>query len=174
VHVGVADHLGWAIAVTARGDEVVDRRRIALVEPGLPVAPIHHEGGTWPQHGTPDRTDAELSALVARVRESAVRATRTALAGLPGPIESLSLRAMPDLPEDIAVLRRPPYESRADAVHYRRVLAEVAESLGWTVHTYDARTVEARSGVDLSRTRRGAPWTKDHRVAFAAAVLAQA
>lgn len=44
MRVGIADHLGWAVAVTASEDhEVLDRRRIELVEPGLTAAPIHYE-----------------------------------------------------------------------------------------------------------------------------------
>jgi hypothetical protein len=44
VRLGIADHLGWAVAVTASADhEVVDRRRIELIEPGLSQAPIHYE-----------------------------------------------------------------------------------------------------------------------------------
>ena len=36
VRLGIADHLGWAVAVTASPDhEVVDRRRIELIEPGI-------------------------------------------------------------------------------------------------------------------------------------------
>jgi hypothetical protein len=39
--VGIVDHLGWAVAVTASADhEVVDRRRIELIEPGVTAAPI--------------------------------------------------------------------------------------------------------------------------------------
>jgi len=35
LRLGIHDHFGWAIAVTANADgEVVDRRRIELVEPG--------------------------------------------------------------------------------------------------------------------------------------------
>jgi hypothetical protein len=42
MRLGIADHLGWAVAVTASADhEVVDRRRIELVEPGISAAPIH-------------------------------------------------------------------------------------------------------------------------------------
>ena len=42
MRVGIADHLGWAIAVTASDNhEVVDRRRIELIEPGITAAPIH-------------------------------------------------------------------------------------------------------------------------------------
>ncbi len=46
MRLGIAHHFGWAVAVTASTDyRVVDRRRIALIEPGVPTAPIHHEGG---------------------------------------------------------------------------------------------------------------------------------
>ena len=45
MRIGIAHHLGWAVAVTAADDHrVVDRRRIELVEPGVATAPIHHEG----------------------------------------------------------------------------------------------------------------------------------
>jgi hypothetical protein len=71
------------------------------------------------------------SALVADVRASVVRATSPALdeiaTALPEPIVAMSLRAWPaDSPEDIAVQRPVPYESRADCIMYRQVLAELA------------------------------------------------
>ena len=52
MRLGIADHLGWAVAVTAADDHrVADRRRIELVEPGLTQAPIHYESrvgaATW-------------------------------------------------------------------------------------------------------------------------------
>lgn len=188
---GVAHHLGWAVVVAAdEAHEVVDRRRIELVEPGLPVAPVHHEGGPHDLHrrGGP-LDDAELAALVAEVRASAARATAAALddlaAALPRPVVSLSLRDWPDgFPEDVAALRRPPHESRADSVMYLRVLAEAARVRGWAVHRYDARRVEAEAAPLLGdrahevlhgpRARLGPPWTKDHRTALAATVVASA
>lgn len=64
----------------------------------------------------------------------------------------------------------------------RQVLAEAADALGWQVHLYDvaavereaARTLGARTDDVLHGPRRrlGPPWTKDHRTALAAAVLA--
>jgi hypothetical protein len=176
---GVAHHFGWAVAVTASDDHrVVDRRRIALVEPGVPAAPIHHDGAAL--------DDAAALALVTRVRTSAVRATSAALAALEatgGPIVSLSLRAWPpDFPTDIAVQRRVPYEARADSVMYRQVLAECAQARGWDVHLFDAKDVEARAARILGarahevlhgpRATLGPPWSKDHRIALAATVLA--
>lgn len=190
MRLGIAHHLGWAVAVTATDDhEVVDRRRIELVEPGLPPAPIHHEGGAHEMHRTgPALDDDALAALVAEVRAAARRATSTALheiaVAVPEPIASISLRAWPDdLPVEIAVLRQVPHESRADSVMYRQVLAELAGERGWSVHRFDARTVEADAARRLGdraddvlhgpRARLGPPWTKDHRLALAATVLAR-
>jgi hypothetical protein len=180
MRLGIAHHLGWAVAVIASADHrVVDRRRIELVEPGVAAAPIHHEGKPL--------DDEAAAALVARVRASAVRATSAALdeleGSLPGPILSMSLRAWPlDFPRDIAVQRRPPYEARADSVMYRQVLSELALARGWDVHVFDARDVEARAAVELGeradevllgpRATMGPPWTKDHRMALAATIVA--
>src|ERR1700710_1351122 len=109
MRLGIAHHYGWAVAVTASADHrVVDRRRIELIEPGLPAAPIHRvESRALDDDGAAE--------LVARVRASSVRATSAALdelaAALPEPIVSMSLRAWsPDFPDDIAVQRRGPDE----------------------------------------------------------------
>jgi hypothetical protein len=178
VRLGVAHHLGWAVVVTASADhEVVDRRRIELVEPGVATAPIHHEGKPL--------DDEAAATLVAEVRASALRATAAELDGLaaelPGPITTMSLRAWPsDFPRDIATLRRVPYEARADSVMYREVLAELAQARGWQVHTFEARDVEAAAARILGarahevlhgpRATLGPPWSKDHRMALAATV----
>ena len=189
MRVGIAHHLGWAVAVTASADHrVVDRRRIELIEPGLPSAPVHHEGGPHLLHRRGDPLDDDaLRALVAEVRASAVRATAAALdeiaAAVPAPIASLSLRAWPtDFPTDVAVQRRVPHESRADSVMYRQVLADLAGDRGWEVHLFDAKAVEAEAARVLGaradevlhgpRKALGPPWSKDHRMALAATVLA--
>jgi hypothetical protein len=180
MRVGIADHLGWAIAVTASADhEVVDRRRIELIDPGLSAAPIHYESR---------RLDvAATAALVAQVRASVARATLAALdeieTALPAPVVSISLRALPlDFPADIAVQRRAPYEARADAIMYRQELAELAHARGWEVHLYDAKAVVGQAVSMLAeradevlqgpRATLGPPWTKDHRTALAATVVA--
>lgn len=188
MRVGIAHHLGWAVAVTASADhKVVDRRRIELLEPGLPNAPIHHEGGPHLMHRTGEPLDdSTLAALVAKVRASTERTTAAALddlaESLPEPIVSLSVRAWPsDFPTDIAVLRRVPYESRADSVMYLQVLDGLARQRGWDVHLYEAKDVESQASRILGvrakevlhgpRAELGPPWTKDHRTALAATVL---
>ncbi len=149
MRLGIAHHLGWAVAVTASADhEVVDRRRIELIEPGLPAAPIHHVGGPHLLHRSADPLDDDaLAALVAEVRASVVRAASAALdelaVALPEPIVSMSLRSWPaDFPRDVAIQRRAPYESRADSVMYCEVLATLAHDGGWAVHLYNAKNVE--------------------------------
>jgi hypothetical protein len=176
--VGIADHLGWAMVVTATsGHEVVDRRRIELIEPGMSPAPIETS-----------RLDiAATVALVAQVRASVVRAASAALDGLATalaePIVSMSLRAWPlDFPEDIAVQRRAPHQSRADGVMYRQVLAELGDARGWHVHLYNAKDVVGQAAGLLAgradevlhgpRATLGPPWGKDHRMALAATIVA--
>jgi hypothetical protein len=180
MRVGIADHFGWAVAVTASADhEVVDRRRLELIEPGVTPAPIHYDSGHLDVPAT--------AALVAEVRASVARATSAALdevaAALPGKVTSISLRVWPpDFPDDIAVQRRTPYEARADAIMYRQVLAEDAHARGWDVHLFEAKHVEAEAARLLGeraaevlqgpRARLGPPWTKDHRTALAATIVA--
>lgn len=180
MHLGIAHHFGWAVAVTASDDHrVVDRRRIELLEPGRPAAPVHHDGVGL--------DDADLAVMIQEVRTSSARAVAAGLddlaADLPGPISTMSLRAWPaDFPADIATLRRVPYEARADSVMYRQVLAAEAERRGWTLCPFDARTVEAEARqllgaraaevLDGPRATLGPPWAKDHRTALSATVLA--
>ena len=164
---GIAHHLGWAVAVTASaGHVVVDRRRIELIEPGMPAAPVEHEARTL--------DDRAAARMVAEVRASALRATSASLdqlaASLPEPVVSMSLRAWPlDFPDDIAIQRRPPYDSRTDSVMYCQVLAECAHVRGWEVHLFGAKDVEAQAARILGeragrvlhgpRAALGPPWT---------------
>jgi hypothetical protein len=189
MRLGIAHHYGWAVAVTASTDyRVVDRRRIELIEPGVPPAPVHHMGGPHLLHRADDPLDDNsLAALVAEVRASVVRAASAALdeleLSLPEPIDMIALRAWAaDFPEDIAVQRRVPYESRADSVMYCKVVAELARKRGWAVNGYNARTVEGdatrvlgQRAIEVLRgpgTILGPPWSKDHRMALAATIVA--
>lgn len=180
MRLGVADHFGWAVVVAAGPDhEVVDRRRVELVEPGVTPAPIHYDRQRLDVDGTAE--------LVATVRASVERATSAALAelaaALPAPVASISLRTwQPDFPADIATQRRSPYEARADAIMYRQILADVAHGRGWQVHLYNPKDVVAQALAKLGtttdailqapRSRLGPPWAKDHRVAFTSTIVA--
>ena len=188
MRLGVAHHLGWAVVVSANANhEVVDRRRIELIEPGLPAAPIHHEGGAHALHRSSEPPDDEtLASLVADVRASALRAATREFNSLqetlPDAIQSMSLRSWPqDFPDGIAVMRRIPYESQADSVMYRQLLAELGLGCGWTIHHYNDKNVEKEAGRILGglvyqvlygpSEALGPPWSKDHRIALVATIV---
>jgi hypothetical protein len=177
--IGISDHGGWAVLVTAAGDgTLLDRRRVELVGQDLPKIPHHSEGQALPLD--------EAVALVERVRKSAEQHAKLALDAvetkLPGRIRGVALRQCPKLPPTVAE-RIQDYRAHnvADWVMYRKALAGAAEARGWTVHWYDAKKVfdaasKAMAIKDLDayflqlRQSIGPPWGKDHKVAMAAAI----
>ena len=179
MRIGVADHLGWAVVVAADdAHRVVDRRRIALIGPDCSEAPVHYDRGA----STDDEVARRIAEARASIREVAGSELDDLADALPGPVRSLHLRSWPtDFPTAIEVVRRSPWEARADAVMYRQVLADLAADRGWDVVTYEAKHIEADATALLGdraaavlhgpRDALGAPWAKDHRTALAATIV---
>jgi len=192
--VSVADHAGWAyvVCVAAPGHvpAVVERRRVTLIDAGLPTLPYHHETLRM-------RVD-EANALIARVRRSIARRTSQAFGEIAADlapahrIVALAIREPPfaELPDTVAAVRKSyQLQCAADGMMYQFAVCRAARDLGLDVHQCrrgeeNARAA-ARLGVHLddigsfvSATGRppGPPWTEEHRRAFAAgiAVLAAA
>jgi hypothetical protein len=91
------------------------------------TAPIEHEARAL--------DDDAAVRMAAEVRASALRATSASLdqlaASLPEPVVSISLRAWPpSFPDDIAVQRRPPYESQAEKSEVPIRQGELVETEG--------------------------------------------
>ncbi len=179
--IGVSDHGGWAVLVTAARDgTILDRRRVELVDESLPAIPHHHEAQGLPLE--------EAVALVERVRASAERHAVLALDAVAmavRPILGVALRSCPPLPPTIAE-RLNDYRARnvADWVMYRKALASAAEARGWPVHWYDAKKVLATAADALRvenfdayflhvRRTIGPPWNQDHKLALAAALVSE-
>lgn len=179
--IGVSDHGGWAVLVTADGHgTLLDRRRVELVDAGLPKIPHHSEG-----QGLPLDKAVEL---VERVRASAERHAKLVFDAVakevPANILGVALRQCPALPPTIAE-RITNYRASnvADWVMYRKALAAAAEARDWPVHWYDPRQVHAMAskalGVEnldthFAQLRRslGPPWGQDHKLAMAGAIAA--
>jgi hypothetical protein len=178
--IGISDHGGWAVLVTAGKDgALLDRRTIALVDEELPKLPHHHDA-----QGLPEKEAVEM---VERVRLSAERHSVLALDAVASAVPhilGIALRKCQPLPPTIAE-RLKDYRSQnvADWVMYRRALASAAEARGWPVHWYEAKSVLDAAGKALhgksfdthfAELRRsvGPPWDKDHKVAMAAAIVA--
>jgi len=167
--IGVSDHGGWAVLVTVAPDgTLLDRRRVELVDEGLPKLPHHHDAQGLPLD--------EAVALIERVRVSAERHARLALDAVATAVPRIlgvALRSRPQLPAAIAE-RLTDYRAQnvADWVMYRTALASAAEARGWPVHWYDPKKVWDGAHFLHVRQAVGPPWNKDHKLAMAAAIVA--
>ena len=188
----VADHTGWAyvVCVSARDRRpfVVTRRRVALIDPGLPTMPYEHETLAM----RPD----EAQALVARVRKSIEANTDRALQRLVDelsgehPVKALTIRKppAPKLPATVAEVHgstRLRYS--ADGMLYDLAICAAAKRAGLDVQLYgrgeEAALASTALGVSVEAVEdfvtgpgrpEGPPWTAEHRLAFAAAIAALA
>jgi len=190
--IGISDHGGWAVLVTVAmggpikpdvglsGATLLDRRRVELVDADLPKIPHHSECQRLPID--------DAVALVERVRVSAERHAKLVLDAVattvPAHITRIALRHCPWLPPTIAeCIEDYRAQNVADWVMYRKALAAAAEARGWAVHWYQPKNVFDAAGAALGiedldahflRLRRsiGPPWSKDHKLAMAAAIVA--
>lgn len=188
VVVGVADHSGWAILVAAavvNGEPtVVDRRRVPLIEEGIPNQPYHHD--------TVKLSEDEGERLVHRVKGSVAASTALAFDRLSadiGPtyrVSAIAIRQPPldELPATVADAHRSYHVfCRADAMLYHSAIVSDARQRGWNVlsHRRGEELAKAAEALRLStkdverfvtepRSRLGSPWTAEHRHAFAAAI----
>jgi hypothetical protein len=189
--VSVADHTGWAyvVCVAARDHvpAVIERRRVRLIDPGLPTQPYEHD--------TRAMAEDEANAVIARVKRSiAARALevlqRISIELAPHALVSLAIRKppFPDLPETVATAwasNRLLYS--ADGMLYQLALCRAARTLGLDVHECrrgDEGTLAAQQlGVTPAAIEEfvrgtgrpsGPPWTVEHRRAYAAGIAALA
>jgi hypothetical protein len=188
VVVGVADHNGWAILVSTvevRGQPtVVDRRRVTLIEKGVPSQPYHHE--------TLALSDSESEQLLRKVTRSIASCTTLAFDRLAADLSpqyhvaAIAIRhpPLPLLPATVEEVHRSYHAlCRADGMLYHGAICTVARGRDWKVMLHHrgeelARAAEALqvSTQDVERFVRGltqtlkAPWSAEHRHAFAAAI----
>jgi hypothetical protein len=190
----VVEHGSSAVLVTVSpSSDLLDRRRIDLIDSGLPTHPHHHEG-SWAVGrylslpGARALSLADAVAIVERVRASATHGAREGLEALaatvPVPIAIIAIRACPELPptteERIADNRA---QTVADSVMYRQALAIAAEGRGWTVRWYDRERIRHDAAAAFGREpldallfamgrSAGPPWQARHKLAATAALAA--
>ena len=183
--IGATDHYARAELVTLglpNGAPVfLDRRRVVLIDEGLPSAPYHHEA-----------LELDIGAateLVNRVRRSVVRRAGAAMSAMRAAwgAEALILSASPYevLPDSLEeVLASRALTMAADGMLYRELLAAAAAGLGMEVRRYprkaDPTVLAAEAlGVGVAEVaalvarfgrEAGAPWRRDHKLAAAAAL----
>ena len=188
----VADHTGWAhlvcVAAHGRVPVVIERRRVTLIDRGLPTQPYEHD--------TLAMREDDAQDLIARVHESVASCTSKALDRLISElapattIVALAIRKppFPSIPKDIATVRAS-YQLRcsADGMMYQQAFCHTAKRLKLAVQLCtrgEEATLAAKElGVTpadvegfITQSGRpvGPPWTAEHRRAYAAGIAALA
>jgi hypothetical protein len=190
--VAVADHAGWAyvVGIAAPGGQlaVVERRRVTLIDPGLPTMPYHHESLRL-------RED-EANALIGRVRRSIARCTSRSLRGVVGDLApafsvvALAIRepVFAGLPGSVAAVRQSyRLQCAADGMMYTLALGRAGRALGLDVDSFRRGEEAARAAARLdlqpdavesfvagAGRPPGPPWTQEHRRAYAAGIASLA
>jgi hypothetical protein len=186
--VSVAEHTGWAhlICVSVHGHvpAVIERRRVTVIDPGLPTQPYEHDSRA--------RRVDEANALIARVRRSIAARTSLALQRVVTELApahaviALAIRKPPfdTLPDSVAdVWKSYPLLCAADGMLYQLVFCHAARQLELDVHMCrrgeETSLAAEQLGVTpgeieafVTRTGRpaGPPWTQEHRRAYAAGI----
>ncbi|TMR03094.1 hypothetical protein ETD86_54015 [Nonomuraea turkmeniaca] len=189
---GVKDHCGWAVLVAVGGTpespRVLLRERVTLLaDPALPDQPHHAAAGL----------DLPAAAeLIARVEHAARTTARDALdaaardlAGAGHDVLGVALdlgavgAGRMALPDDLAtVLSKHHFLHGAEGELYHEALVDAARNAGLEVSRYDFKALReiatralgpgAAGRVDGLRAQVGAPWSRDHKDAALAALLA--
>lgn len=183
--IGASDHYARAelvtLAVAGASPVLLDRRRVELIDKGLPSAPYHHEALSLD-------IDTAID-LVNRVRRSvaehASAAISTMLATYRAQVLILPSSPYDSLPDSLEeILSSRPLTLAADGMLYREALAEAAVELGMEVRRYPRKTdptalAAEAMGVEVAEVNSliaqfgreaGTPWRKDHKMAAAAAL----
>lgn len=190
--VSVAEHTGWAhlvcVAAHGRVPVVIERRRVTLIDPGLPTQPYEHD--------TMAMREDEAEDLIARIQKSVSACTVRALERLVGelspvsPVVALAIREppFPSIPASVAAVHAS-YQLRcsADGMMYQQAICRAASRLRLDVQVCKRGEESTRAAEQLgvtpgdvedfvARSGRpaGPPWTEEHRRAFAAGIAALA
>jgi hypothetical protein len=190
---GFRAHSGWAAAValggSPRSPEVIDRRRISLIEPGSP-------GGIQPYHAarTMDlpKADEFIGAVIVAIDHSALLAVRAFAEAISGQGRSVawcgivlaSGRALPSLE---ATLRSHAMVHTAEGELYRSALAKAAKNLNLQcvrlperdLYKFAAKQLhipepKLKGRITEMGRSQGSPWSADEKCATLVAWLALA
>ena len=183
--IGASDHYARAelvtLAVVEASPVLLDRRRVDLIDKGLPSAPYHHEALELDIDAAIDL----VNRVSRSVAEHASAAISTMLATYRAQVLILPSSPYDSLPDSLEkVLSSRPLTLAADGMLYREALAEAAAELGMEVRRYprksDPTVLAAEAmGVDVGEVasliaqfgrEAGTPWRKDHKMAAAAAL----
>lgn len=190
--VSVVEHAGWAhLVCVATADcrpTVIERRRVTLIDAGVPTQPYHHD--------SLGMREGEANALVARVRRLIAARTRLALQRVVADLApayavvAVAIREppFPELPATVSAVRASyRLQCAADGMLYQLAMCRAARELELQVYQYPRGDETARAAERLGVTAEemetfingvgrpsGPPWTQEHRRAYATGLAALA
>jgi hypothetical protein len=187
--VGLKHHTGWAIAVAVAGGakdlQVLDRRRIELLDPSLIRFAYHAVQDIPLDRAAKSIAEIEASALACAKREikTLVQALKADGHVVRGVGIAAKTATLPDTLEKILSSHARLHAAEGDL--YREALAEAAASCGLAVAGFPPKRLYGDAAAHLGATETslrnlltrtgkalGAPWRIDHKEATLAALLA--
>lgn len=188
---GFRMHSGWGVLVAVAGDadsvEVIERRRIVVIDPRMP-------GATQPYHHA---ANLKMQESESHIANCAALSERMAIAAIEHVIYELDLRECRivgsavllasgrPLPPLAKILAAHPLIHAAEGEFFRTAIRNACARLKLSVEAIRERELEERVkaafGNSASRVQRrlatagssiGPPWTKDHKAAALAALIA--
>ena len=191
VGLGFKHHTGWAIAVAATGGakdlEVLDRRRVELIDPSLVRFAYHNVQDEPLDRAAKSIAEVEASALALASREMSALVDSLKADGheVRGVGIAAKTAKLPDSLDKILSSHAQLHAAEGDL--FREALAEAAASCGLSVAGFPPKQLYADAAEALgsseatlrdllTRTGKalGSPWRADHKDATLAALLALA
>jgi hypothetical protein len=181
--IGFRLHTGWAMLVAVDAGEeglrVLHRCRVELLPPGRGRF-VYHEAAELPLPDA-ERLIESVRRIASDTARTAIRSAITNLEVTGACIATGSASVRDDL---VAILRTHPRIHAAEGALYAGVIASACEHSGiplitvrerdvWSRASVDAgmSEVDLRAGIEAVRKALGPPWTVDHKIATAAALV---
>lgn len=187
---GVRIHSGWGVLVCISGKlaapEIVDRRRIAIIEPTMEGAKQpYHFAETLPLQEA-ERHLQNCAALSRRLAMQAIRESLEAVSTRNYRVVGCAMllasgRALPPLPK---ILASHALVHTAEGEFFRKVVREACERCGIPVMGFRERELNDRANTTFGNRARsvrqhiselrktvGSPWTQDEKTAALAAFI---
>jgi hypothetical protein len=187
---GFRMHSGWGVLVAVTGDansvEVIDRRRIVVIDPGKP-------GASQPYHYAATLVSQASETHIANCAATSERMAMAAIEQVVGKLNEQQYRIVGSavllasgrpLPSLAKILAAHPLIHTAEGEFFRNTIRSACERLKISVDAIRERELEERAkaafGNSASSAQRkiataarsiGPPWTKDHKAAALAALI---
>jgi hypothetical protein len=194
---GVRAHSGWAalvaVAGSVRAPEILDRRRISLVDPAAPFPKVPGHGPEQPYHIAKELEPEEAEAYLARSAKTAGQLAHSALEGVAAVllkrgfritgcgIVVASGRVLPALEQ---VLASHPLIHTAEGEFFRNAIREACRGIGieftgvrerdlfkLAAEKLDFPAARIKRNIEELRHSAGSPWTADQKNAAVAGFL---